>query len=125
MRTRPATLTPTRLTARRYLAEVKLRVAESELSWIGKSLNAACLRLRDGNLPPEILSAAYISHDDRLVCIVEAGCVEDVHRLFGVAMLPSARVVGATLVALQGHKERVASSGSTPAQPSRQPPPSS
>ena len=41
----------------------------------------------------EVLSAAYIPDDDRLSCIVEAGCVEDVHRLFGVALLPSVRVV--------------------------------
>jgi hypothetical protein len=76
-------------------------VAESELSWISKSLNAACLRLRDSNLRPKVLSAAYIPDDDRLSCIVEASCVEDIHRLFGVALLPSVRVVDATVVALR------------------------
>lgn len=78
-----------------------MRVEESELSWISKSLDAACLRVQGNSLRPKVLSAAYIPDDDRLSCIVEAGCVEDVHRMFGVALLPSARVVGATVVAPQ------------------------
>ena len=101
MRTKPPAQTPARLTRRCYLAEVRLRVAESELSWISNSLNAACLRLRGSKLPPKVLSAAYIPDDDRLSCIVEAGCVEDIHHLFGVALLPSVRVVDATVVALR------------------------
>jgi len=80
---------------------VKLRGAESELSWISKSLNAACLRLRDGDRLPEVLSVAYIPDDDRLACIVEARCARDVRRLFGVALLPSVRVADATVIALQ------------------------
>ncbi|MFZ0181327.1 MAG: hypothetical protein WAL84_15885 [Candidatus Dormiibacterota bacterium] len=80
---------------------MRLRLAESELSWISKSLNAACLRVRGSDLRPEVLSAAYIPDEDRLSCIVEAGCVEDIHRLFGVALLPSVRVVDATVVALR------------------------
>ncbi len=73
---------------------------ESELSWISKSLNAACLRLRGCGLRAEVLSAVYIPDEDRLSCIVEAGCVEDVHRLFGVALLPSVQIVDAIVVAL-------------------------
>ena len=76
-------------------------MAESELSWIRNSLNAACLRLRGSKLPPKVLSAAYIPDEDMLSCIVEAGCVEDIHRLFGVALLPPVRVVEATVVALR------------------------
>jgi hypothetical protein len=101
MRTKPPAQTPARLTRRCYLADVRLRAAESELSWIGKSLNAACLRFRGSNLRPEVLSAAYIPDDDRLACIVEAECAGDVHQLFGVALLPSVRVVDATVVALR------------------------
>jgi hypothetical protein len=101
MRTKLATLTSARAALRCYLAEVKLSVTETELSWIGKSLHAASLRLRGSTCSVEVLSAAYIPEDHRLSCIVEAGCAEDVHRLLGVALLPSARVVGATVVALQ------------------------
>ena len=101
MRTKPPAQTPARLTRRCYLAEVRLRVAASELSWISNSLNAACLRLRGSKLPPKVLSAAYIPDEDMLSCIVEAGCVEDIHRLFGVALLPPVRVVEATVVALR------------------------
>jgi hypothetical protein len=101
MKTQPPDGTPVHLTRRCYLAEVKLRVAERELSWIRKSLDAACLRVGGNSLRPKVLSAVYVSDDDRLSCIVEAGCADDVHRMFGVALLPSARVVGATVVAEQ------------------------
>lgn len=84
-----------------------MTVAVSELSWISTSLNTACLRLRGSNRRTQVLSAAYIPDDDRLSCIVEAGCVEDVHHLFGVALLPSARVVGATVVALRAPRRRL------------------
>ena len=101
-------------------------MAESELSWISKSLNAACLRLRGSNLRPTVLSAAYIPDDDRLSCIVEAGCVEDIHRLFGVALLPSVRVVDATVVELRTPRlESAPSPDPTRAQPSAQPLPGS
>jgi hypothetical protein len=92
---------PARATRRCYLAEVRLRVAASELSWVSKTLAAACLRVRDSSLRPEVLSAVYISDDDRLSCIVEAECAGDIHRLFGVALLPSVRVVDAMVVALR------------------------
>ena len=96
-----ATLTSARAALKCYLAEVMLSLTETELSWIGKSLRAASLRLRSRTCSVEILSAAYIPDDHRLACIVEASCADDVHRLFGVALLPSARVVAANVVALQ------------------------
>lgn len=99
MRTKATALTPAGLTRRCYLGEVRLRVAESELSWIGNSLNTACRRLRGRGLWPRLLCVAYLPDDDRLSCLVEAGCVEDVHRLFGVALLPPVRVVDAIVVA--------------------------
>ncbi len=109
MRTKPQTLAPTRITRRCYVAEVNIRVTASEIAWIGNSLHAACLRLRDSGAPPEVLSAAYVSTDGRLVCIVDAGCLEDVHRLFGVALLPPARVVAAAVVTMHA-AHRTASS---------------
>jgi hypothetical protein len=126
MRTGPPAQTPAHLNRRRYLAEVSLRVADSEISWISKSLNAACLRLEGGDLRPKVLSAAYISTDGRLSCIVEAECVEDIDRLFGVALLPSVRVVEATVVALRTpQRESAPSPGLTRAQPSAPPRPGS
>jgi hypothetical protein len=100
MRTKVATLTSARAASRCYLAEVKLSATQTELSWIGKSLQAASLRLRGSACSVEVVSAAYIPEDRQLACIVEAGCADDVHRLFGIALLPSARVVGASVVAL-------------------------
>jgi hypothetical protein len=99
MATKRPPQTPGRLAQRCYLAEVRLRVIESELSWIGSSLVAACLRLRGSGLRSEVLSAVYIPDEELLSCIVKAGCVEDVQRLFGVALLPSVRVVGAIVLA--------------------------
>ena len=126
MRTKAPALTPVRPTRRCYLAEVKLTVAESELSWISTSLNTACRRLRGSGRRPQVLSVAYIPDDDRLSCLVEAGCVEDVHRLFGVALLPSVRVFDATVVALRAPRpDGFARSEPTLARPSAQPPPSS
>ncbi len=101
MRSKPTALTPIRPTQRCYLAEVKLKVAESELSWIGNSLNTACRCLRGTGPPPRMLSVAYIPDDDRLSCLVEAGSVEDIHRLFGNALLPSVRVLDAIVIALR------------------------
>lgn len=101
MKTKAPALTPIRPTPRCYLVEVRLKVAESELSWIGNSLNTACRRLRGTGLRPRVLSVAYIPDDDRLSCLVEAGCAEDVHRLFGVALLPSVRVFDAIVIALR------------------------
>jgi hypothetical protein len=107
MSTKPTGPAPVRLTRGCHLAEVKLNVAVSQLSWISTSLEAACLRLGERSLRPHVLSVAYVSVDHRLACIVEAGCVEDVHRLFDVALLPSARVVGATVVALHPRARRM------------------
>jgi hypothetical protein len=126
MRTKSPAQTPACPTRRCYLAEVRLRVAESELSWTSKSLAAACLRVRGRNLRPKVLSAAYIPDEERLSCIVEAGCVEDIHQLFGVALLPSVRVVEATVVALRTpRRESAPSPDPTRAQPSAQPRPGS
>jgi hypothetical protein len=75
-----------------------VRVAEGDLSWISRSLDAARMRLRPRL---EILSAMYIRDDGLLSCLVEAGSVEDVRRLFGAALLPSVRVVDALVVPLQ------------------------
>jgi hypothetical protein len=98
VRTRPATLPPVRSTQRCYLAEVNVRVAEGDLSWISRSLDGARMRLRPR---PAVLSAAYIPDDGLLSCLVVARCAEDVHRLFGAALLPSVRVVDALAVPLQ------------------------
>ena len=126
VRTKAPVQMPTRLTRRYYLAEVKLRVAENDFSWISRSLNAACLRVRSNNRRPEVLSAAYIPDDGRLSCIVKAEGVEDIHRLFGDALLPSARVVDAIVVTL-GTPRRPGGPSSAPthARPSGQPPLSS
>jgi hypothetical protein len=40
-----------------------------------------------------ILSVVYIPDDGRLSCVVNAASLEDVHRLFEIALLPSARVL--------------------------------
>ena len=76
------------------MAEVKLRVeAGADLSWIRKSLDAACRRL-DGTSPGlQILSAVHVVADGRLSCVVAAAGPEDVLRLFEIALLPSARVL--------------------------------
>ncbi len=78
-----------------------MRLAERELSWISASLDAACLRARGDGPLPRVLSAAYIPGDNRLSCLVEAGGADDIHRVFGVASLPSVRVVDAIVVALR------------------------
>ena len=84
-----------------------MRVTTSDLSWISKSLDAACLRVRGSNPRPKVLSVLYIPDGDRLSCIVEAACVADIDQLFGVALLPSARVLDAIVVApLTSRSER-------------------
>jgi hypothetical protein len=72
---------------------------------MNKSLAAACLRVRGSSRRPEVLSAVYIPDDDRLSCIVEACCVGEIHQLFGVALLPSARVLDVIVVASQRRDE--------------------
>jgi hypothetical protein len=101
MRTKSPGQTPARVTRRCFLAEVRLRVTAGDLSWMNKSLAAACLRVRGSNFRPEVLSAVYIPDDDRLSCIVEAACAGDIHQVFGIALLPSARVLDVIVVALQ------------------------
>jgi hypothetical protein len=45
-----------------------------------------------------ILSAVYVPDDGRLSCVVNAASREDVHRLFEIALLPSARVLEVMVV---------------------------
>lgn len=75
------------------MAEVRLRVeAGTDLSWIRRSLEAACRRV-DGTGPVlKILSAVHVTDDGRLSCVVRADSREDVERLFEIALLPSARI---------------------------------
>jgi hypothetical protein len=76
-----------------YLADVRLGVrAGTDISWIGRSLNAACRRLDGANPGRQILSAVYVTDDGRLSCVVRAAGQDDVHRVFEVALLPAARV---------------------------------
>jgi hypothetical protein len=77
-----------------YIAEVRLRLeAGTDLSWIRRSLDAACRRV-DGTSPGlKIISAVHVIADGRLSCIVTAAGREDVLRLFEIALLPSARVL--------------------------------
>ena len=77
-----------------YMAEVRLRVESgTDISWIRRSLDAACRRV-DGTSPGlKILSAVHIPDDGRLTCIVMAAGREHVLRLFEIALLPLARVL--------------------------------
>jgi hypothetical protein len=76
------------------MAEVRLRVeAGTDLSWIRKSLDAACRRVHGASPRLKILSAVHVMDDGRLSCIVTAAGREDVQRLFEIALLPSARVL--------------------------------
>ena len=76
------------------MAEVKLRVeAGRDISWIRQSLDAACRRVDGASPGLKILSAVHIPDDGRLSCIVTATGLEDVLRLFEIALLPSARVL--------------------------------
>jgi hypothetical protein len=72
-----------------YMAEVRLRVqAGTDLSWIRQSLDAACRRLHGISPSLQILSAVHIPDDGRLSCVVRGASLEDVHRLFEIALLP-------------------------------------
>ncbi len=76
-----------------YLAEMRLRVeAGADLSWIRRSLDAACRRLTARSSCLQILSVVHIPDDGRLSCVVIASGREQVQRLFEIALLPSARV---------------------------------
>jgi hypothetical protein len=82
-----------------YIAEVKLRAeAGSDLSWVSRSLDAACRRLRVVGPSAQILSTVHIPDDGLLSCIVTAARREDVLRLFEISLLPSARVVDVVVV---------------------------
>ena len=82
-----------------YTAEVRLQAqAGTDLSWIGQCLDAACRRLHGISPSLQILSAVHIPDDGRLSCVVGAPSREDVHRLFEIALLPSARVLEVVLV---------------------------
>jgi hypothetical protein len=76
------------------MAEVRLRVDPgTDLSWIRKSLEAACRRIGGASPGLRILSAVHVMDDSRLSCIIAAAGREDVQRLFQIALLPSARVL--------------------------------
>jgi hypothetical protein len=76
------------------MAEVRLRVeAGSDLSWIRRSLDAACRRVEGTRPGLRIVSAVHVVDDGRLSCIVTAASRNDVQRLFEIALLPSARVL--------------------------------
>ena len=75
------------------MAEVRLLVrAGTDISWIGRSLDAACRRSDGVNPTRQLLSAVYVLDDSRLSCIVRADSQEEVHRLLEIALLPLARV---------------------------------
>jgi hypothetical protein len=85
---------PARVSTHRFLAEVCLPMqGEQGPSWVGRSLHAACRRLSGISACPQIVSAVYSPADERLVCILEAASWKDVHDLFGIALLPPARVL--------------------------------
>lgn len=67
--------------------------AEQDLSWIARSLDAACRRLNSTSASLEIVSAFYSPADDRLSCLVVAESWEAVRDLFEFALLPPARVL--------------------------------
>jgi hypothetical protein len=76
------------------MAEVRLRVDPgTDLSWIRRSLEAACRRIDGASPGLRILSAVHVMDDSRLSCIITAAGREDVQRLFQIALLPSARVL--------------------------------
>jgi hypothetical protein len=76
----------------RYLVEIHLPI-EADVSWAGRSLHAACLRLSSGGRLAQVLSVVYRPADQRLSSIVAAACREDVRELFEMALLPPARVL--------------------------------
>ena len=88
---------PAQASSHRYSAEIQLPIeAEGDVLWIGRSLNAAGLRLRRGNRFAQVLSVVYSHADQRLSCTVAATCREDVRDLFEIALLPPARVLEET-----------------------------
>jgi len=76
------------------MAEVRLRVEPgTDLSWIRRSLDAACRRIDGAGPGLRILSAVHVIDDGRLSCIVAAAGRNEVQRLFDIALMPSARVL--------------------------------
>lgn len=77
----------------KYLAEIRWSGQNTrDLEWIGRSLDAACRRLRGADRP-KVIGAGYIPEERRLVCVVRAANGEVVRRLFEIALLPSARIL--------------------------------
>ena len=77
----------------KYLAEIRWSGQDTRnLDWIGRSLDAACRRLR-GTDRPHVIAAGYSPEERRLVCVVQAANGEVVRRLFEIALLPSARIL--------------------------------
>jgi hypothetical protein len=84
------------------MAEIRMpRQEGSDLTWIGRSLDAACRRLRGVDCP-QIVSAGYSPEEGRLVCVVQAASSDDVRRLFEIALLPSVRIFEAVEVGRAG-----------------------
>jgi hypothetical protein len=82
-----------------YMAEVRLRIqGGASLAWIRQSLDAACARVRDMSPALRILSAVYVPDDNRLSCLLAATGPTEVHRLFEIALLPSAQVLEVVVV---------------------------
>jgi hypothetical protein len=85
---------PARVRTHRFLAELRLPIqGERDLSWIGRSLHAACRRLGVTSPCPQIVSAVYSPADERLVCMLEATSCKSVRDLFEIALLPPVRVL--------------------------------
>jgi hypothetical protein len=83
----------THRTKSKYLAEIRWSGQNTrDLEWIGRSLDAACRRLRGANRP-QVIGAGYSPEERRLVCVVQAANREVVRRLFEIAPLPSARIL--------------------------------
>lgn len=77
----------------KYLAEIRWSGQDTrDLEWIGRSLDAACRRLRGADRP-QVIVAGYSPEERRLVCVVQAANGEVVRRLFEIALLPSARIL--------------------------------
>ena len=92
--TQDADPVPARVTTHRYLAELRLPIqGERDLSWIGRSLHAACRRLGVTSPCPLIVSAVYSPADERLVCMLDATSCKSVRDLFEIALLPPARIL--------------------------------
>jgi hypothetical protein len=87
------------------MVEVSLQAeAGTDLSWVGRSLDAACRRFHGVGPSPQILSLVHVPADGRLSCIVRAARRDEVLRLFEISLLPSARVVDVVVVEVGSSK---------------------